>query len=95
MYFNEKIVKIRYDLLRNKQNALRDYSEEEIFDFYDNCIPLTTYTLEKDGKTKTTEEEIHAKMPMADLIAHRLFYIMKDKKTKARRALLLPFLHER
>jgi hypothetical protein len=34
-------------------------------------------------------------MPMVDLIAHRFFYIIKDTKTKTRRALLLPFLHER
>jgi hypothetical protein len=38
MYFNNKIIKIRYDLLR-KQN-LKDLEEYEVFDYYENVLAL-------------------------------------------------------
>jgi hypothetical protein len=39
LYFNDKIIKIRYDLLRNK-SALQDFNEKDVFDDYHDVIPL-------------------------------------------------------
>ena len=36
-YYNNNCIKIRYDLLKQKNNA-RDYTEYEIFDYYDNVL---------------------------------------------------------
>ena len=38
MYFNNKVIKIRYDLLRKKN--LKDLEEYEVFDYYENILPL-------------------------------------------------------
>lgn len=39
MYYNNQVIKIRYDLLRS-QRISRDYEENEVFDFYDNILNL-------------------------------------------------------
>jgi len=39
IYYNDRVIKIRYDLLENK-NQIRDYEEHEIFDYYQKILPL-------------------------------------------------------
>ena len=51
-YFNNKIIKIRYDLLR-KANPSVEYQQNEIFDFYENVIHLAP------------NERIMTKMPIS------------------------------
>lgn len=40
MYYNNCIIKIRYDLLRN--STVREWKESEIFDYYEDNINLET-----------------------------------------------------
>lgn len=39
IYYGNKCIKIRYDLLRDKK-TIRDFKEHEILDYYDNILPL-------------------------------------------------------
>jgi len=39
IYYNDKVIKIRYDLLENK-NQIGDYEEHQIFDYYQNILKL-------------------------------------------------------
>lgn len=39
MYYNNSLIKIRYDLLR-KNTGIGQYQEKEIFDYYENNISL-------------------------------------------------------
>ena len=82
MYFNNKVIKIRYDLLRKKN--LKDLEEYEVFDFYENILPLEN------------DEKILAKMPVSSLKYHRLVYFSNNKKDLLpNKITILPFLHER
>jgi hypothetical protein len=82
MYFNNNIIKIRYDLLRKKN--LKDLEEYEVFDFYEKILALEP------------NETILAKMPTCSLKYHRLVYFSKNKKDLLpNKVTILPFLHER
>ena len=82
MYYNNSIIKIRYDLLRN--SAVRVWKEFEIFDYYENNIILET------------NETVLANMPVSQHDAHRLIFMTKNKKSMKRsRIMVLPYLHER
>ena len=82
MYFNNNIIKIRYDLLRKKN--LKDLEEYEVFDFYENILALES------------NETIITKMPTCSLKYHRLVYFSKNKKDlRPNKVTILPFLHER
>ena len=48
IYYNNQIIKIRYDLLRNSKTS-NDYDENEVFDFYENILML-----EENEKVLTT-----------------------------------------
>ena len=39
IYYNNEVIKIRYDLLRAAQN-FREFEEHEIFDYYDDILKL-------------------------------------------------------
>ena len=52
LYYNNSVIKIRYDLLRS-QKTMRDLDEQEVFDFYNDILHL-----EKN-------EKVQMKMPMA------------------------------
>ena len=38
IYYNNKVIKIRYDLLKKKN--LKDLEEHEVFDYYENILNL-------------------------------------------------------
>jgi hypothetical protein len=82
MYYNNNIIKIRYDLLRG--GAIKEWKEIEIFDYYEDNINLET------------NERVLANMPVSQHDAHRLIFMTKNKKSMKRsRILVLPYLHER
>jgi hypothetical protein len=62
IYFNNKVIKIRYDLL-NKKN-IKDLSDFEVFDFYDNLFNMT------QGDQFLTD------MPIEMATYHRLLYLL-------------------
>ena len=64
IYFNNNIVKIRYDLISSQMNY--KYKEEQIFDFYYNILALKPNT------------QIRTKTPIKSIRYHRVVYITKD-----------------
>ena len=44
IYYNNNVIKIRYDLLKRKAKA-KDYGEYEVFDYYDNILQLDKETI--------------------------------------------------
>ena len=44
IYYNNKVIKIRYDLLKGKKK-LKEYDEYEVFDYYDNILNLDRETI--------------------------------------------------
>lgn len=82
IYYNNKVIKIRYDLLRKKN--LKDLEEHEVFDYYENILNL-------DAK-----ETVKTKMPFCSRQHHRFIYLTKNLKSlKPNKIKILPFLHER
>jgi hypothetical protein len=57
IYYNNKVIKIRYDLLKKKN--LKDLEEHEVFDYFDNILTLDT------------NETVKTKMPFVSLKSHR------------------------
>jgi hypothetical protein len=62
IYYNNDVIKIRYDLLRGGKNV-NDLDECEVFDFYQNILQLK-------GK-----EFIRFGTPLAQHVSHRLIYV--------------------
>jgi hypothetical protein len=82
MYFNNDIIKVRYDLLELKNN--KEYEEDQIFDYYQNIFNLET------------NEAFYTKMPICSLLYHRMVYVTKNRKELTHsKVLMIPFLHER
>jgi len=69
IYYNNQVIKIRYDLLSGQKNN-NELSEYEIFDYYDN-INLAD---------KRIKETIQHGMPLSQNISHRLIYLTKSRK---------------
>jgi hypothetical protein len=82
MYYNNCVIKIRYDLLQMKN--MQDIKENEVFDYYENVLSLDP------------EESVKIKMPICSLRYHRLVYMTSAQKTlRPNKIVILPFLHER
>jgi len=83
IYYNNKCIKIRFDLLRDIK-GVREYGEYEIFDFYDKILTLKI------------NEEVQKGMPICTPEEHRMVYVIKNKKELGvKKMLVLPYLHER
>ena len=82
IYYNNKVIKIRYDLLR--QRNLKDLEEHEVFDYYENILGLDQH------------ETVKTNMPFCSRVHHRLVYLTKNLSSlKPNKIKILPFLHER
>ena len=66
IYYNNKVIKIRYDLL-NKKN-IKDLKDIEVFDFYDNLFEMNP------GDQFLTD------MPIQMNVYHRLLYLYYNQK---------------
>jgi hypothetical protein len=65
IYFNNDVIKLRYDLINDKDMD-RIYDEKEIFDYYLDIIPL-----EEGHKMKSDT-------PFDSVRSHRLVYVCQD-----------------
>ena len=82
IYYNNKVIKIRYDLLR--KSNLKDLEEHEVFDYYENILGLDDH------------ETVKTNMPFCSRVHHRLVYLTKNLKSlKPNKIKILPFLHDR
>lgn len=82
MYYNNNIIKIRYDLLAQKN--LRELKESEVFDFYSKILSLDQ------------NETVKTRMPFCSFKYHRFVYMTANiKELKPNKIKILPFLHER
>jgi hypothetical protein len=82
MYYNNDIIKVRYDLLEGKGRT--ELEEQQIFDFYSDIFNLET------------NEQFYSSMPISSLRFHRMLYVTKNRKELLNsKVLMIPFLHER
>lgn len=40
IYYNNNVIKMRYDLLKGKSSKIREYGEYQVFDYYTNILEL-------------------------------------------------------
>ena len=82
MYYNNNVIKIRYDLLLQKN--MTDLAEFEVFDFYENILSLDA------------EERVKTMFPICSLASHRFIYMTQNQRNLLPNKIkILPFLHER
>jgi hypothetical protein len=65
IYYSNNVIKIRYDLLNAKSNAM--LKEDEIFDYYFDC-----FVLQENQKVK-------ADTPLDSMEGHRFGYVISDQ----------------
>lgn len=83
IYFNNKVIKIRYDLIESNKGG--EIKENELFDHYDNIIKL-----------KNKNYYVGSGTPLQTCLYNRLAYKIKNKKDfKPDKIMILPYLHER
>ena len=82
IYYNNNVIKIRYDLMTSK--TAHKYTEEELFDSYFDIFKL--------GDSL----KVRSNTPLDSIQSHRFAYIIQDKnKTECMRVMVVPYLHER
>ena len=82
IYFNNNLIKIRYDLISSPMNY--KFEEHQIFDFYSDIFALKPTT------------KIRTRTPLKSIRYHRVVYITKDlNHEETQRIMILPFLHEK
>jgi hypothetical protein len=80
IYYNNNVIKIRYDLFNNSGI---NYKENEIFDFYFDIFELS------EG------ERVKAKTPLDSFENHKLAYIVSNKESfTTQKIIMMPYLHE-
>jgi hypothetical protein len=80
IYYNNNVIKIRYDLFNNKGIH---YKENELFDYYFNIFEL------QKG------ERVRANTPLDSMRSHRFGYIISNKEIYSTlKIILMPYLHE-
>jgi len=82
IYFNNDVIKIRYDLIESENNQM--YKENEIFDYYFDIIILGEH------------EKVRSNTPLDSIQSHRFAFVTYDTcKNSTRNIMLLPYLHDR
>jgi len=83
IYYNNKVIKIRYDLLDEKQTKF-DLEEDQVFDHYSDVLYIDP------------DDQVQSDTPLQTCLYHRLAYVIHNqKKLQTRKVLVLPYLHER
>jgi hypothetical protein len=81
IYYGNKVIKIRYDLIRDQKYL----DENKIFNHYKKILPITN-----------DNYHIQSGLPLQTCLYNRLVYIFTNpNQFPARRILILPFLHDR
>ena len=84
IYYNNSVIKIRYDLLISMKGE--EIKESQLFDYYHDILSL---------KNKG-EDFIQSGTPLQTCLYNRLAYVIRNrKKLLPRKLLILPYLHER
>lgn len=82
IYYNNNVIKIRYDLINSVNN--QKYSEKEIFNFYHDIFSLKSTT------------KVRSNTPLDSMRAHRFAYVTQDSEFNNPKWLfILPYLHDR
>lgn len=84
IYYNNNVIKIRYDLIAKSNQKV--YKENEIFDYYFNIFQLKE------------EERVQAKTPMDSVMSHRFGYVISNSNfddLAPQRVLIVPYLHDK
>lgn len=89
LYYNNNLIKIRLDLLK-EENSTVEYTDNQIFDRYKEILKF-------DKRPGCKHLEIcETDMPQVEINSERLIYLVKNRKDLTpKRLLILPFLHNR
>ena len=83
VYYNNDMIKIRYDLINSPKNY--KYKEGELFDYY--------FGIFKFEKNST---RIRSNTPLDSIRYHKFVYVTQDSQCNSPRQIIcLPYLHER
>jgi hypothetical protein len=83
MYFNNRVIKVRFDLLLDQSNL--DLHESIFFDQYYDVLQL-----------ESRHDVVQMGSPLITGLYNRLAYLVENKRTlKPRTLLIMPYLHER
>ena len=81
LYYDNNVIKIRYDLILSDNNQM--FKENELFDYYFNIFII-------DKNQKMLEDT-----PLDSIKSHRFGYIMMDQNNETPQTLIiLPYLHD-
>jgi len=82
IYFNNNVIKIRYDLMEQKNSHV--LLEDEIFDYYTDIFQL------KPG------ERVKSGTPLDSIGSHKMCYVTSDKENfRTSKVKYTPYLHEK
>ena len=82
MYFNNDVIKIRYDQIESKSN--RQLTEDEVFDYYTDIFHLARGERVKSGT------------PLDSIRSHKMTYVTSDKVNfSTSKVKYVPYLHEK
>lgn len=82
MYYNNNVIKIRYDLIFSEKN--QNLKQNEIFDYYFDIFDL------QPGR------KVRSNTPLDSIRSHKFAYIISDKNfDKPYKLLVYPYLHDR
>jgi hypothetical protein len=65
IYYNNKVIKIRYDLLDEKQTMF-DLEEEQVFDHYSDVLYVNP------------DDKVQSDTPLQTCLYHRLAYVIRN-----------------
>ena len=96
IYYSNKIIKLRYDILTNQTKSYKTLGEYELFDYYKDILNLGLDLSEEFGDKNILKLTISDNMPLSDHLNHRLAYVKSDlDRYSLKKILILPYLHER
>lgn len=83
VYYNNDMIKIRYDLINSPKNY--KYREHELFDYYFGIF-----------KFERPSTRIRSNTPLDSIRYHKFVYVTQDSMCNyPRQIIFLPYLHER
>ena len=75
IYYSNKIIKLRYDILTNQTKSYKTLGEYELFDYYKDILNLGLDLSEEFGDKNILKLTISDDMPLSDHLNHRLAYV--------------------
>lgn len=75
IYYSNKIIKLRYDILTNQKKSYKTLGEYELFDYYKDILDVKLDLSQEFGDKNILKLTISDSMPLSDHLNHRLGYV--------------------